>query len=233
MAGGIHDGHRDRMKQKFLKHGLESFESHEVLELLLFYAIPRCDTNEFAHRLINEFGSLTGVFGASAEDLCRVDGIGPNAATLIVLCREIFKRYLAEKNSEIKTLNSIGEILGYLEPLFFGEQKEKAVALFFNGRREVLGCVTLSKGSIVGTEASARDIAENAFRLNATGVVLAHNHPAGDASPSSQDVDTTKTLVKNLWPMSIEVVDHCIFAPNSCFSMRGDPHLAPIFSINE
>lgn len=230
MASSIHDGHRERLKQKFLKHGLASFESHEVLELLLFYAIPRCDTNPIAHRLINEFGSLAGVLDASAEDLCRVEGIGSSAAALIVLFREVLERYLVEKQTPPPSLNSLQEIAAYLEPYFFTETKEKAIALYFNGRREVLGCVTLSRGSIVGTEATARDIAENAFRLNATGVVLAHNHPVGDAAPSTQDVETTRSLVASLRPMNIELIDHLIFAPNSYFSLRGDPHLAPLFS---
>lgn len=231
MANGIHDGHRDRLKQKFLRHGLDSFEDHEVLELLLFYAIPRCDTNPIAHRLINEFGSLTGVIDASAEELCRVEGIGPSAAAMILLFREAFERYHTEKYEKPLVLNSLEDIVAYLEPLFFNEQKEKAVALYVNGRREVLGCVTISKGSIVGADANARDIAENAFRLNATGVILAHNHPAGDAFPSSQDTSATGTLVKSLWPMSIELADHLIFSPKSYFSMRSDPHLAPLFSL--
>lgn len=230
MAGGVHEGHRERLKARFLKSGLDSFNSHQVLELLLFYAIPRKDTNPLAHELLDTFGGLPEVLDASVEELCRVKGISEHSATLIVLCGQLLKRYHSEKRKERTKFTSIDSVGEYLFPMFLNERCEKAVVLCLNNRWELLGCTVLSTGTLTGTEARAREIIEIAMKHQATNVILAHNHPAGFAMPSGQDISTTRYLRKALKLMDLTLLDHLIFSPDDFTSFRQSPRYSAIFS---
>lgn len=230
MPRSVHHGHRERLKERFAKHGLDAFENHEILELLLFYAIPRKDTNELAHRLLNEFGSLPAVLEAEQDALCRVEGISTHSASLIRLCSQLFVRYEAEKQVSVRAFSDIEHVATYLKPFFAGESIEKALVLSTNNRFELLGCDVLSTGTVTTTEARTREIAEYALRRKATGIILAHNHPSGFASPSTEDVQLTSRLVQNLRAMDIAVMDHLIFAGKNYTSLRKSPQFAPLFS---
>ena len=184
MSQSVHDGHRERLKNRFINYGLDSFESHQVLELLLFYAIPRKDTNPLAHELLNTFGNLPAVLDASVKDLCKVKGISEHSATLIKLCGEMLRRYEHEIQSGVKAFACLDEIGAYLQPRFRGEQREMSILVCLNNRSELLGAPILSTGGLVSTEAKLREIIEQSVIHQATRVVLAHNHPAGFATPS-------------------------------------------------
>ncbi len=229
-AKGVHNGHRVRLKERFAKSGLETFDNHQVLELLLFYAIPRKDTNELAHRLMDTFGGLPQVLEASKEDLCRVDGIGQHCASLIMFCGQLLKRYHFEKVSNITVFNNVQAMGDYLRPIFLNEKNEKSVILLVNNRWELLACETLANGTLTSTEAHARTIVETALRHRATGVVLAHNHPAGYATPSAADIQTTRRIRDALALVEVEVLDHLIFSQDDYVSMRQTPQHAPLFS---
>lgn len=230
MSQSIHGGHRERLKNRFIKHGLSSFDAHQVLELLLFYAIPRKDTNPLAHELLNTFGSLPAVLDASAKDLCKVKGISEHSATLIKLCGELLKRYEQEMQSDIKEFACLDEIGAYLQPYFRGEQREMVVLMCLNNRMELLGTSVLGTGGLVSAEAKLREIIEQVIRLQATRVVLAHNHPAGFATPSGADLSTTRRIIESLKVMEVEVLDHMIFAKDDYVSLRQTPQYAPLFS---
>ena len=230
MSQNIHDGHRERLKSRFVNHGLDSFESHQVLELLLFYALPRKDTNPLAHELLNTFGSLPAVLEASVKDLCKVKGISEHSATLIRLCGELLKRYEQEIQSGIKAFTRLDEIGAYLQPHFRGETREKVVLVCLNNRSELLGVSTLGTGGLVSTEAKLREIIEQVVILQATRVVLEHNHPAGFAIPSAADLSPTRRIIESLKIMEVEVVDHIIFSKDDYISMRQTPQYAPLFS---
>ncbi len=230
MASNIHDGHRDRLKTRFLKHGLDSFESHQVLELLLFFSIPRKDTNPLAHKLLNTFGSLPAVFNASIEDLCKIKGVSEHTATLIKLCGEFPRRYEQELQANITSFSSLNDIAAYLQPMFRGVQNEITVLVCLNNRMELLGAPILSTGTLVSAETSLREIVEQAVRYQATRVVLAHNHPAGNTTPSGADLTATRHIIDALKIVEVGVLDHMIFAQNSYVSMRQTPHYAPLFS---
>lgn len=229
MPNGLHDGHRRRLTERFLKTGLESFEDHQVLELMLFYTIPRKDTNELAHLLLKKFGSLSAVLEASVKELCGVDGIGPHSASLINFCGQLLRRYYLDKRENVRTFTNVEQIGEYLRPLFLNEKNEKTVVLCVNNRWELLGCVTLSVGTITSTDLRTREVIEVALEHHATGIILAHNHPAGFAIPSQQDLAVTRQLVENLRPAELLVLDHFIFSPNDYTSMRQSPHYAPLF----
>ncbi len=230
MAQSLHDGHRKRLKDRFLKHGLDAFENHEILEFLLFYALARKDTNEIAHRLLKEFGSLPAVLEADHDALCRVEGISAHSASLIRLCNQLFARYEAEKMTSVRTFSDIDHVANYLKPFFVGEATEKAMVVCTNNRFELLGCDVLSTGTVTTTEARTREIVECALRRKATGIILAHNHPSGFASPSPEDVQITGRLVQNLRAMEIAVIDHLIFSGSGYMSLRKSPQFAPLFS---
>ncbi len=229
MSDGIHSGHRERLKARFAKDGLSSFEAHQVLELLLFYALPRKDTNPLAHELIRTFGSLPAVLEASPEDLCRVKGVSMHTASLISLCGQLGARHQQEKRRNITKFEDLEDIGEYLLPLFINQKREKAVLICLNNRWELLNCSVLSTGTITETDARARDIVELALRYQATNVVLAHNHPAGFAAPSSADLNTTRFLAKSLELVEIRLLDHVIFSPHEYMSLRRSPQYAPLF----
>lgn len=230
MSNGIHDGHRERLKARFLEHGLESFEPHQVLELLLFYSIPRRDTNPLAHELLKTFGTLPAVLDADVRDLCRVKGISEHSATLLRLCGQLLKRYHHEKLNKCTTFSTVEEIGEYLYPQFVNESVEKTIMLSFNNRWDLLGCDVLSTGTVSCTDARLREIIANALRHQATGVVLAHNHPAGFAVPSTQDLNTTRDINKALKMVDIDLLDHMVFAREDYISMRQSPTFAALFS---
>ncbi len=225
-----HRGHRKRMKRQFLREGIDRFEPHQVLEILLFYSIPRRDTNELAHRLLDHFGgSLPAVLDAGYEQLCSVKGVSEHTATMLILFGQLLRRYQREK-SDRKAFDNYNEILEFIQAQFVNEEKEKVVLLSLNNRYELLSCSTVGTGTIVSADANVRDLIQTALQHKATQVVLAHNHPAGYCSPSEEDVKTTKTLLAAFRMMEIQLIDHVIVAKDACFSMKDSPYYAPLFS---
>lgn len=230
MAKGIHDGHRQRMKDQFIRNGLSSFNSHQIVELLLFYSIPREDTNETAHRLIDRFGSLNSLFLANRRQLLDVDGIGENSATLLQLIGQLIRRCGEEERplgSILKTPSDYGK---FLLPRFLGEQNEVVWFISMTNTGEVLNCAMLNKGSVNATEINIRLALQQALEDNATMAVIAHNHPSGFAIPSKQDIATTRDLFLMLYTAGVTLLDHIIVADNDFVSMRESPMLKYVFT---
>ena len=157
---GVHDGHRDRLRQSYLEHGLMSMNDINALELLLFYAIPRRDTNETAHRLLDRFGSLDGVFSASAEELQEVEGIGENAAALLTLIPEIMKKSRVSKGREIRQIRSSDDAGAYLLPYFLNERDEVVYLLCLDTKRCVICCAEMGRGVVNSVDTGIRRIVE-------------------------------------------------------------------------
>ena len=173
---GLHDGHRQRKRERFLKQGADGLADHEVLELLLYYAIPRRDTNELAHRLIQHFGTLDAVFQAPPEALMQVPGIGENAAVLLNLVPAA-QRCARRSVSAERILNSVERCGAYFMDLLDGQRRELLYQVCLDGKGKVLSCKCLSQGSADMTSLSIRQVVENALLSGAAGVVLGHNHP--------------------------------------------------------
>lgn len=223
----MHEGHRDRMKQRFLSEGLDNFDSHNTLELLLFYSIPRRDTNEVAHRLINEFGSLSGVLDASYEDLMKCGGIGESSATLIKLIPALSRKYLDDKTGRGGLITSTSDAKKFLIPKFFGETREKLVIVCLDNKGFIMHFSVLSKGIANATEINNRQILELALRHNATSVLISHNHPNGLPSPSKADVTSTIRLTDILMSVGIKLLDHIIVANRDSYSMADHGIIGP------
>ena len=214
-----HKGHRKRMKERFLRYGLNSFDDHNVLELLLFYAQPRKDTNLLAHRLMDTFGSLDAVFEASPQALMRVEGIGESAALLLHLVPEAARRYRIAKEAPGTILASSSDAGNYLLPLFMNGRSECVYLICLDPKHRVIDCRLLSSGEPTTVAVSIRQIVEIALLQNAAAVILAHNHPNGLALPSAEDRDVTRRLREALSYVNIPLLDHIIVAGEDFVSL--------------
>ncbi len=160
---GTHDGHRARMKARFVRSGLDNFDDHSVLELLLFYAVPRRDVNELAHALLDHFGTLDAVFEASFEDMMRVPGVGENVATLLTLVPQVSRRYQLAKRRQQKLLRSSEEAGQYLVPLYLYERAEVVYLLCLDAKGGLISCREVGRGVVNAAEVSVRTIVETAL----------------------------------------------------------------------
>lgn len=232
MSLSIHAGHRQRLKERFLKEGLDNFTDIQVLELALFYCIPQKDTNPIAHALLDYFGSLSQVLEASPEELQKVKGIGENTATFLNLITQIGRYYLVDRMQRVEILTTIEQCGAYLVPRFFGRKVETVFLLCLDAKCKVLCCKEVGEGSVNSAGISVRRIVETALGANATSVVLAHNHPSGMALPSPEDIQTTRRVAAALAAVEVNLVDHIVVADDDFVSMvqsgyRFDEFLLP------
>ena len=223
----IHKGHRQRLKDRFLREGLDNFEELYVLELLLYYCIPRVDTNHIAHALLDHFGSLTAVFEATPEELKRVPGIGDNAATFLALIPQVGRFYQIKRAQSGDILHTISQCGNYLVPYFFGRENETVFLLCLDAKCKVLACKLVGEGSVNSANIPIRRVVEIALNTNATTVVLAHNHPSGLALPSHDDIQTTLRLAKAMEAVEITLADHIVVADNDFVSMAQSGYYRP------
>lgn len=215
----IHDGHRQRVRDRFIKEGLDNFEEHQVLELLLFYCVPRKDTNEIAHALMDRFGSVAGVLDAPLEELKKLENVGGGTATFLALLKELYRYYQVSRASDLVILNTIEKCGNYLVPRFFGRRNETVFLLCLDAKCKVLQCKEVGEGSVNSASVPIRRIVEMALAANATSVVIAHNHPSGLALPSDEDRLTTRKLAVALDAVEIQLVDHIVVADNDFVSL--------------
>ena len=216
----VHDGHRQRKKEQFRMHGLDAFADHEVLELLLYYAIPRRDTNPVAHRLMERFGSLDGVFSATVEELEEVEGVGKNAATLLALWMPLYRRVRTKPKAKEVILNSTEQAGQYFMDLFFGMRREELYEACLDAKGKLLACCRIAEGGVDAVNISTRRLVENALKCGASAVILAHNHPSGIALPSPDDNTTTLALWDALRAVGIPLIDHIIVADEDYVSLH-------------
>ncbi len=208
--GNIHKDHRARLKNRFLCEGLDNFEDHQILELLLFYSIPRKDTNELAHRLLDKFGSLSAVLDAEPDELVKISGISENSAALIHLAPKLAKAYLVDKDTRRPDFSDPQKLGRFLVNYYVGEQEEKLVALYFTGRMHLIDICPISTGTVTVVEVPTRRLAELGFMKKAAYIILAHNHPDGDPIPSDADIGMTKRLVDIFTELGMPVIEHYV-----------------------
>lgn len=227
-----HAMHRERVRNLFLKSGLEGFSDHNVLELLLFYAIPQRDTNLTAHRLIDRFGTLRNVLDAPVEELCKVQGMGLYSATFLSILPQLFRRYNEDGRQialQLSDENAAQAIRQYLCARYIGEAQESVYLLSFGADGRMIACTNLARGSSLSVAISERLVLETVIRLNAASVVLAHNHPGGVAAPSKDDVDVTRQVADALNRIDVRLIDHLIVAGGEAFSMASNIKFRSLF----
>ena len=213
----LHEGHRNRLKNRFLENGLDKFEPHNILELLLFYSIPRKDTNDIAHELIKKFGSLSAVFDANFEDLIKVNYITENSATLIKLIPEISRAYLLDRVSHEFNVTDLSATKELLLSLFHGQKNENVYVLFVSNNFNLLGYEKIHEGSVNSSIIDTRRIIEYAIKYNASMLIFAHNHPIGSAYPSMDDIETTGNLISIFRPFSFPIIEHFVVNEVECY----------------
>lgn len=226
----MHDGHRKRVREKYFSNGIDSLADHEVLELLLFYANRRGDTNPTAHRLIEKFGSLSAVFEADREELESVEGVGEVASTLVTLIPQLFRRYEADKVSSVKEILSAEDAKKFVSPHFFGLKEEHVYLVCLDIRHRVRNAMFLGEGALDFANIDVRKIIKTALNINAYSVIIAHNHPGGVAAPSKADVEATRALADALKPAGIRLYDHIIVTDTESFSMASNERLGILFN---
>ncbi len=230
--GHEHTGHRQRLKKKFIENGLDVFEPHEALELYLFYAIPRKDTNPLAHRLIDKYLTIAGVCDAPIDELQNEFGLSESAAIFLKLLPEMARLYSESKMSydNVIDLDKLGEIF---KAKFIGRTSEAVALMLGDAKGKMIYFNIISKGSLNSTDMPIRKIVDLALRHNAKTAFLAHNHPSGTALPSSNDLETTRKLLEVLQSVGVELIDHYIVTDEDYVSLRESGMAGNIFYCDE
>lgn len=215
----MHSGHRKRLKARYLREGLDGFAPHEVLELLLTYAIPQKDVNPLAHDLIDHYGSLSAVLETSAEELKHFPGVGESTAVLLSMLPKLAGYYMRDRFRDRPVINTAVEAARYCQTLFFGLDYEAVYLLCLDAQGRLLHPALLQKGTIDESPVYARNVVETALRHKAYAVVLTHNHPGGGIVPSPADYQVTRMVVDALQTVDIRTIDHIIVAEGEYLSM--------------
>ena len=222
---GVHDGHRERKREQFLRHGADAFADHELLELLLYSAVPRRDTNPLAHELIDKFGSLHAVFAAPAEELEKFSGISRSGAVLLKLIAPIYRRAALSAGENEQILDTVEKIGGFFLNLYVAESREVMYQLCLDAKGRRLNLYKLGEGDPSSVTMNVRRVIENAILSQASMVALAHNHPSGVALPSHEDIIATQQVQTALDAMGICLADHVIVADGDFVSLRHAGHV--------
>ncbi|HEX3017708.1 MAG TPA: DNA repair protein RadC [Caproicibacter sp.] len=229
-AKSLHSGHRERVKELFLKAGLDTFTPHTVLELLLFYAIPQKDTNSTAHELLRKFGSLSGVFDAPIEELVKVNGIGKSAAVLIKMIPQLSRLYQENLDEDKTVICDYEEAGRLLVNKFIGRQNEVVMLLLLDSKERILYCGIVSEGCANTANIYIKTIVRLAVQYNAVYAILSHNHPSGECLPSRQDLSTTRWVYEALETVEVRLIDHIIVGGNDYLSMAQSKMIPELFN---
>jgi DNA repair protein RadC len=214
-----HTGHRDRLRERFLKSS-DALPDYELLELLLFMAIPRRDVKPIAKTLIDRFKNLNGVLNASLNDLSGIDGISENTAIALKTIQAAGLRLLQQNIMGRPILNSWQRLIEYVEAAMANENKEHFRLLFLNKKNEVIADEVQQSGTVDHTPAYPREIMKRSLELGATALILVHNHPSGDPTPSNADIQMTKAIQAAAIPFDIVIHDHLIVSRNGTTSFK-------------
>ena len=213
-----HAGHRERLRKRYAENGFAGFAEHEILELLLTFAIPRVNTNPQAHRLIDRFGSLTGVLEADPKDLQTVEGIGPQAATLLSMMLPLLREYQQKKLLPRIRLESYADLAAYCRTLYLGVGHEEFYVLSLDADLRLLAAKRIARGTPTEVNALPRQVLEELLQNRASCAVISHNHPSGTAQPSQEDVNITLAIENVLNGVGIRLYDHILIADSQEYS---------------
>jgi DNA repair protein RadC len=214
------EGHRERLRARYRLSGEAALEDYELLELLLTFAIPRRDTKLLAKKLLERFGTLARVFEADPAILEEIDGVGPQAATLISLIRPLATRFLTEAPTPKILLKSTGDAAAYFQAKLKGLPEEEVHVAFVNSKNAVTATECLQRGTVDQSVVYVRKVIERALAHKASGFIVAHNHPSGDPAPSSQDREITQALKAAAATVGVRFLDHLVIGETDSFSFK-------------
>jgi DNA repair protein RadC len=214
-------GHRERLKGRFREAGAETLRDYELLELILFHVLPRRDTKPIAKALLTRFGSFTEVFAAPKALLMEVDGVKEAVALHLKTYREAARRFAHEEIRARPLLDSWSAVIDYCRAAMAHEPVEQFRVLFLDKRNTLIADEVQQSGTVDHTPVYPREVVKRALELSATAVVLVHNHPSGDPTPSRADIQMTKQVIDIAKPLGIAVHDHIIVGKNGHASLKG------------
>ena len=220
------EGHRGRLREKFLRTGLDGFHDYEVIELLLTFATPRRDCKQAAKSALRRFKTLPGVMEASSEELQEVDGIGPKNLIGIKLVKAVADRYLASRLERKTVLGNSRQLFEYLFHTMRDKQRERFNVIYLDAKNRVIATETLFKGTLTASSVYPREVVRAALKHGAAAVIFAHNHPSGDPAPSREDVAVTRQLLFACRTVGITVHEHLVVGNNRYFSFADNGHVA-------
>lgn len=213
----LHAGHRERMKERYLKCGADGFTEHELLEMLLYYSLPRKNTNEIAHELIHNFGDLKDVLEATPDELMQISGIKESSAILISLVCEINRRASISANKDCLIFDRLSVVGKYLTDYYRGLSKERFCVMYLDNSMRLIDFVKLSEGSVNSTAVDYRTIASGALFKGASSVIISHNHPNGLALPSVEDREVSRAVESALSVVGVTLLEHIIVGSENYF----------------
>ena len=216
----IHNNHRQRLKEKFLENGFNNFLPHEKLEFILFFSIPQGDTNTVAHNLLNEYKTISSIMDAPYEELIAINGVGPHTAIMLKMFPEICSIYLDGKNENSLFLYTTKDYCEFFIPKFIGKRNEELYIACLDDSNKVIRSKKIFEGSVNATVINVKLILEEIIKSNATGVIIAHNHPVGIAIPSNSDFIATKKIKDAVEMLNVRFLDHIVVANEDALSFR-------------
>ncbi len=226
----IHAGHRKRMKMNVSENGFSQLEEHELLELLLFYSIPRADTNELAHKLIDKLGGLENVFRSDVDRLKSVDGVGDSTAVMLGAMGEVYARMREVTPDKRKVYKTVSDLKTLCSSLFVNADNEKVYLLGFDGAKRLAYKKLISQGTEFFADLNVRNVVKAVMDSKSALVVLVHNHPMNKPEPSPCDIDSTRNLAVMLRKLGFALADHIIVGcDGEAYSMHSDKRFTQMF----
>ena len=225
-----HNFHRKHMRERFYEAGFNGMADHNVLEMLLYFGIPRRDTNEIAHELINTFGSYADVFDADIHDLMKVKGMTETAAYLIKMIIPFYCRYIENLKAREMYTTDPEQIAAYLRPKYHeGSCRERVYALCYDSSGHLINCRLVNEGDICSSAFDIRELTRIVLETNCAGVIISHNHPHSIALPSQDDIDMTRVIINFLNTLKVTLLDHIIVSDEDYYSMASRKKTLPMF----
>ncbi len=215
-----YSGHRDRLRERFLRGGTDALQDYELLELILFMAIPRKDVKPLAKDLLARFGGFAGVMNASAHELMQIKGLSETSVAALKSVTASAHYLMRQEILKKPVLNSWSRLLDYCQATMAHEKKENFRLLFLNKKNELIADEIQQTGTVDHTPAYPREIMKRSLELGATALILVHNHPSGDPKPSQADIDMTRAIIDAGRPFSIVIHDHIIVSRDGCSSFK-------------
>lgn len=223
-----HDGHRDRLRKRYEREGLDHFELHNLIEFLLFNVIPRRDTNEIAHRLVDRYQTLSAILDAPVDELRQIDGIGEQAACFLHMIPQLCRLYLSDLQDHSHTFTRSDQICNYISARLIGYDHEVVYLMLLSYAGHLRYGDIIAEGNLNSSNFSIQKLLSICTRYKSSTAILAHNHPNGIALPSQEDIDTTIRAAKVLKVSGIQLLDHIIVADGDCVSFQQSDYMKQI-----
>lgn len=216
----FHEGHRKRMSSRMLEHGSEILENYEIVEMMLFLVLKRQDTRTLAKILLNKFGSINQILNADKEDITSIKGLGEKTFESFQIIKNVVQSVVKEKIEKKKVIECFDDVIAYCKINMQNLKEEELRAIFLTGSGQIIKDKILQKGTIDAVEAYNREIVKKCLEIGAKGIILIHNHPSGDPTPSKADIVSTIKIKEACQVFNINLIDHVVIGGDNYVSLK-------------